>query len=195
MILSSPSIGYVMKESGVLSPSLSHLNLALFVYMVSSIVWFCSNCMVRWERWYISIGVSGRVSLTTWKICMDDSSCHLREITLEKFCRLQDLRKDIKNWSFKTSLPPGSPFVMVREEQSWRISLSNWPWDNHMFSNLYIEGRIEISTVSSRIGMWSEIIRGRARAEDRRYWSSHSREKRNMSNFIKVGGYQSLLHV
>jgi len=36
---------------------------------------------------------------------MDDSSCHLREITLEKFCRLQDLRKDIKNWSFKTSLP------------------------------------------------------------------------------------------
>jgi len=37
------------------SHSLSPLILAFWAHIVSSILWICSSCVERWERWFLSI--------------------------------------------------------------------------------------------------------------------------------------------
>jgi len=109
-----------------LSPSLGNLILPLWTHMDSSVFWICSSCMERWERWFISIVLSWRVSLIAWKFWIDERTCRLLETTLAKLCLLQFLRKESRERSFKTNLPTRVTHSDNKTGPELSTSLSNW---------------------------------------------------------------------
>ena len=84
-----------------LSFSFNHVILALCAYIVSSVIWICSNCSARWVRWFLSIAVRGWVSLMVWKIRIDEGSYRLLEITCEKLLVTPGFEKGSKGTKFQ----------------------------------------------------------------------------------------------